>query len=60
MRLAGDAWYFGTLVKKPWIGDDIRPVQAEDIRLANRLMYGAEWLGLILAVAVRTLAAAFA
>ena len=60
VRLAGDAWYFGTLVKKPWIGDDIRPVQAEDIRLANRLMYGAEWLGLILAVAVRTLAAAFA
>ena len=24
--LAGDAWYFGKLVKKPTIGEDLRPV----------------------------------
>lgn len=39
VRLAGDASYFGKPVKKPWIGDDTRPVEAEDIRRANRLMY---------------------
>lgn len=38
IRLAGDAYYFGKLVKKPYIGDDDRPVEAEDIRRANRLM----------------------
>ena len=50
VQLAGDAWYFGKLVKKPLIGDDDRPVEAEDIARANRLMYGSQWLGLVLAV----------
>ena len=50
VQLAGDAWYFGRLVKKPLIGDDDRPVEAEDIARANRLMYGSQWLGLVLAV----------
>lgn len=39
IRLAGDASYFGKIVKKPWIGDAIRPVETEDIRRANRLLY---------------------
>lgn len=51
VRLAGDARYFGKLVKKPYIGDDLRPVEAEDIARANRLMYGTEWLALLVAAA---------
>ena len=39
VQLAGDAWYFGKKHKKPTIGDDIRPVELEDIRRSNRLMY---------------------
>lgn len=39
IRLAGDNYYFGRLYKKPYIGDGIRQIQAEDIRRANRLMY---------------------
>lgn len=39
IRLAGDASYFGRLVKKPWIGDDGRPVEAADIKRANTLLY---------------------
>lgn len=38
IRLAGDASYFGVIHKKPYIGDDLRPVEYEDIRRANRLM----------------------
>lgn len=53
VQLAGDAWYFGKLVKKPYIGDPVRPVETEDIRRANGLMYGTEWLALALAVAAR-------
>lgn len=39
IQLAGDAVYFGKLVKKPFIGDPIREVEYEDIKRANRLMY---------------------
>ena len=42
VQLAGDAWYFGTLHKKPYIGDDDRPIEPEDIRRAGRIMFGAE------------------
>lgn len=41
VQLAGDAWYFGELYKKPTIGDPIRPVRREDISLACRLEYVA-------------------
>lgn len=39
IRLAGDASYFGQIVKKPYIGDDGRQAEALDIRRANRLLY---------------------
>lgn len=44
IRLAGDAVYFGKRVSKPYIGDALRKVEYEDIRRANRLMYGTAWL----------------
>ena len=44
IQLAGDAWYFGKLVKKPFIGDTLRPVEYEDIRRANRLLYATAFL----------------
>ena len=43
IRLAGDAWYFGKLVKKKYIGDDLRPVEIEDIPRANKLLYRTSW-----------------
>ena len=48
LRLAGDAWYFGKLHQKPYIGDDIRPAEPEDIRRAGRMMFGAEGLMIFL------------
>ena len=44
LRLAGDASYFGKVVKKPFIGDRMRPTEPEDIPRANRLMYAASML----------------
>lgn len=38
IRLGGPNRYFGQWVSKPYIGDDDRPVEAEDIRRANGLM----------------------
>ncbi|MDO4331219.1 MAG: adenosylcobinamide-phosphate synthase CbiB [Eubacteriales bacterium] len=40
VQLAGDAYYFGQLYHKPTIGDAGRRVEAEDIKRANRLLYG--------------------
>lgn len=44
LRLAGDAWYFGTLYKKPYIGDDDRPIRPDDIKGVCSLMFGAQGL----------------
>ena len=58
VQLAGDAWYFGKLCKKPTIGDAIREIEPEDIRRTNRLMNRTAWiceilcLGILIAVAV--------
>ena len=53
VRLAGDAVYFGKLYKKDYIGDDIRPIEPEDIKRAGRLMYMTALLTLILFGAVK-------
>lgn len=55
VQLAGDAYYFGKLYKKPTIGDALRPVEYEDIRRANRLLYGAAVLALLLFCGVKAL-----
>ena len=48
VQLAGNAYYFGKLYEKPTIGDPIRPVEPEDIKRANRLMYAASVLGILI------------
>ena len=53
VQLAGNAYYFGKLYKKPTIGDPIRPVEVQDISRANRLMLCCDLLCLMLGVMVR-------
>lgn len=55
IRLAGPAVYHGTVHNKPYIGDDTRPIQDEDILYANRLMYGASVLTLLSAILFRVI-----
>ena len=55
LRLAGDAVYFGKLVKKPYIGDDLRPIEPEDIRRSHKLMFTATGEMLVLALAAMLL-----
>lgn len=52
LRLAGPASYFGKKVDKPYIGDEVRQIEPEDIRRANRLMIGAAWACEILCLMV--------
>lgn len=55
VQLAGDAVYFGRLVKKKYIGDRLREIEFEDIKRANRLMYITAFLCELLSVAVMSL-----
>ena len=55
IQLAGDAWYFGKLHKKDFIGDPIRPVEVEDIVRANRLLYATAVCSVVIFCLVRVL-----
>ncbi|WP_167957186.1 adenosylcobinamide-phosphate synthase CbiB [Anaerosporobacter faecicola] len=39
IQLAGDAYYFGKLYKKEYIGDSMRNIEIDDIKRANQLLY---------------------
>ena len=56
IALAGDAYYFGKLKKKPVIGDSLREITVDDIRRANRMMIVTSGLamaaGMLLRVSV--------
>ncbi len=52
VQLAGDAVYFGKVVKKQTIGDKMRDVVPEDIVTTNKLMYCTAFLSLILGVII--------
>ena len=47
VQLAGDAYYFGKLYPKETIGDDVRPIEPEDILRAGNLMDGTVLLTLL-------------
>lgn len=55
IQLLGDAYYFGKLVKKKTIGDNIRKVCIEDIKKVNNLMYCTSILGLIIFMTIRSI-----
>lgn len=44
IALAGPMYYFGELHEKPWIGDNDRKVEPEDIRRSEHLMEGCAML----------------
>lgn len=52
VELAGDAYYFGALYRKPTIGDRDREIEPEDIRRANRLLYLTSACMLVLGVGI--------
>lgn len=55
IRLAGDASYFGKIVKKPFIGDAYREVERSDIKRMCKLMYATEYICFIVVIIIGTL-----
>lgn len=56
LRLLGDTVYFGKLHHKETVGDARRQIEAEDIRRANRLLYGTVILAAAVLGGIRILA----
>lgn len=52
IKLAGDAYYFGKLVKKPFIGDALRDIAIDDIKSVNRLMFITEGICFLLCILI--------
>ena len=59
VQLAGDAYYFGKLYKKPFIGDDLRSIERADIVRINRLMVTSSVVSLLLMGLVKLLVLVF-
>lgn len=53
VALSGDNYYFGKLVKKPVIGDAIRPLEIEDIKRSNVLLYLTAFLMVLFVTGLR-------
>lgn len=53
IRLLGDAYYFGKLHRKNTVGDNIRPIESEDIRRVNWLMFCTSAIMLAFALSIR-------
>ncbi|MBE5911304.1 adenosylcobinamide-phosphate synthase CbiB [Pseudobutyrivibrio sp.] len=56
LRLAGPASYFGKTINKPFIGDNIRTIQLDDIKRANVLMFATAFLCQIICILILLLA----
>lgn len=56
IQLAGNAYYFGKLHEKQFIGDPIREIQVDDIRRMNKLMYLASIMSAVLFTAAGLMA----
>lgn len=53
VQLAGDMYYFGKLYHKQTIGDNIRPIQIDDIQTSNKILYVTSFIGLIICLIMR-------
>ena len=55
IQLAGDAFYFGKLHKKPTIGNADRPIEAKDICRANHLLYITTCIAIVVGLGLKSL-----
>ena len=52
IQLGGSSRYFGKIIEKPTIGDEIRKVERDDIKKTIEIMYGSEILLLLIYVLI--------
>ncbi len=57
IQLGGDSSYYGRIIRRPALGDPLRPVEEDDIPRANDIMSAASFLGLLIFMALSRLVA---
>ena len=55
IQLAGGSFYKGVYIEKPTIGDNIREVCIEDIKITNKLMYTTSTSCFLAGIAIKSL-----
>lgn len=55
VELGGANYYFGKLVEKPTIGENLENIDLNKVKATNKILYGAAILGCFIAVAIRGL-----
>jgi adenosylcobinamide-phosphate synthase len=53
VKLAGNSYYGGVLCEKPYIGDDVRPIEPEDILRSHKILYITAFITFLSVLAVR-------
>ncbi len=57
IRILGDAYYFGELHKKEYMGDAGKKITPDSIRKVNRLLYGTVFVGMCFFILVKSIIA---
>ena len=52
IQLGGENYYFGKLVEKPTIGDDIERINIDKVNKTNNILYCSAVLGCIMALII--------
>ncbi|WP_196001724.1 adenosylcobinamide-phosphate synthase CbiB [Clostridium sp. 1001271B_151109_B4] len=52
VQLGGANYYFGKLVEKPTIGDDIEKIDIDKVNNTNNILYGSSILGCVMAIII--------
>ena len=50
LRLAGGALYFGKWVEKPYIGDDTRKIEIDDVYRAHKILFVSSLISIVICV----------
>jgi len=53
VQLGGANYYFGKLVEKPTIGDNLKEIQIEDVHKTGKVLYLSSFIGFIIALVIR-------
>jgi adenosylcobinamide-phosphate synthase len=55
VQLGGANYYFGRLVEKPTIGDNLKKIQIEDVYKTTKVLYLSSFIGFIIDLVIRGL-----
>lgn len=59
LKLGGSNYYFGKLVEKPTIGDEVKKIEINDVYITNRVLYLVSFLSFSLSILLNYLGSLF-